>query len=102
MRMTELSTLSWPSTAPTGIAALPCNRPAEVIEILKTGLARLHLDRVDQVGNAVLDTEPRLRTAQIGAHPARGKEQQRPRIIPMAAKLRINVFSAALLPRYTS
>ena len=59
-------------------------RPAEIIEVLKTGLARMRFNCVDPVGHAVLDVEARFRTPHVGAHSARGEDQKRPLVVAVA------------------
>lgn len=52
----------------------PRNRPAQVIQILKTGFSGLRLYCIRQVRYALVDTQTRLGATHIRPHPARSHE----------------------------
>ena len=49
----------------------PCNRPAQVIQVLQSTLTLLRVDDIDQIRDTFVDAQACIGAAQVGPYPAR-------------------------------
>src|SRR5271170_2388674 len=74
------------SIARTHAGASPGNGPAKVIEILQSDLALLCIHGADEVRNAFIDAQARVRAAHVGTNPSRSHQQHRAGIAEVASR----------------